>query len=195
MGAHSEIVIAPGPDIVPLSQQRDNLLLRRCDLGGIADLHVYVAQRGAADHAFHCAGVRHDDDVVLIDALWTQAFSGEHAGDRERHIFDTQNLADRIFVAVNLRRGCAPYDANLVRAAHVLRGKRHAVRQWPLANVEVIRRFAENPGKPILISGSNLRRGNNFFADADDAGHFAPNRFSVFDLQCARAAPTGANPA
>ena len=50
---------------------------------GVGDLHVDVAQRGAAEHAFHRAGVGHDDDVVLVGALRAQAFRREHAGDDE----------------------------------------------------------------------------------------------------------------
>ena len=142
---------------MPLSQQRDNLLLRRCDLTLIADLDIDVAQGGAADHTFHRAGVRHDNDVVLIHALRAQAFRGEHAGDRKGHILDPQNLADRIFVAVNLRRCRAANDANLIRAAHVLSRKRRAVCQRPLANIEIICRLAEDSGEPILISSSHLR--------------------------------------
>ena len=38
-----------------------------------ADLHVDVAQGGAADDAFHGAGVRHDHDVVLVGALQAEA--------------------------------------------------------------------------------------------------------------------------
>ena len=109
--------------------------------------------------------------------------------------FDAQNLADWIFVAVNLRRGRAANDANLVRAAHVLGRKRRAVCQRPLSNIEIICRFTVNARKPILISGSDLRRRNNFFAYADYTWHFAPNRFGVFNLQGAGAAPAGANAA
>ena len=67
--AHGEIVVAPGPDIVPLSQQRDNLLLSCFDLPRVPDLHVDVAQVRAANHAFHRARVRHDHDIILIDIL------------------------------------------------------------------------------------------------------------------------------
>ena len=178
-----------------MSQQRNNLLLRRCDLTRVAHLHVHVAQGRATNHTFHRAGVRHDDDVVLIDTLGTQSLRREHAGNRERHIFDAQNLADWIFVAVNLRRGRAANDANLIRAAHVLSRKRRAVCQRPLSNIEIICRFTVNARKPILVSGSNLRRGNNFFAYTDYTWHFAPNCFGVFNLQGAGAAPAGANAA
>jgi hypothetical protein len=124
---------------MPLSQQRNNLLLRRCDLTRVAHLHVDVAQSGATNHTFHRAGVRHDDDVVLIHTLWAQAFGCQHTGNREWHILNPQNLADGTFVSVNLRRGGAANDANFVGAAHVLRRKRCAVRQRPLANIKVIR--------------------------------------------------------
>ena len=53
--------------------------------------------------------------------------------------FDPQNLADRIFVAVNLVRGGLADHANLVRAAHVLVGERRAFGQRPLADVEIVR--------------------------------------------------------
>ena len=169
--------------------------MRCCDLTRIADLHINVAQVCAADHPFHRAGIRHDDDIVLIDALRAQPFWREHARDRERHIFDPQNLPDWIFIAVNLCRGGAANHANLVRAADVLRCKRCAVRQRPLANVKIICRLAEYPGEPVLISGCDLCRRNDFLTDADDTGHFAPNCFRVFDLQRAGAAPAGANAA
>ena len=142
---------------MPLPKQRDDLLLGGFDLASIGDLHVDVAQRRAADDAFHRTGVRHDDDVVLIDALRAQPFGREHAGNRKRHIFDAQNLADRIFVAVNLSRGCGANDANLVGATHILRRERCAVRQRPLTNIKIILRFAENSREPILISGGHLR--------------------------------------
>ena len=142
---------------MPLPKQRDDLLLGSFDLTAVGDLYIDIAQRRAADHAFHRTGVRHDDDVVLIHSLRAQSLWREHASDRERHIFDAQNLADRIFVAVNLSRGCAANDANLVRAAHILRRERCAVGQRPLTNIEIIRRFAENPSEPVLISGSHLR--------------------------------------
>jgi hypothetical protein len=137
--AHSEIIVAAGANVMPLLKQRDDLLLRGFDLAGVANLHVDVAQRSAADHAFHRTGIRHNDDVVLIHALRAQAFRREHAKNRERHVLNPQNLADRIFVAVNLRRCRAANHANLVRAAHILRRKRHAVGQRPLTNIEVIR--------------------------------------------------------
>ena len=39
------------------------------------DLHVDVPQRrSSAEHSLHRAGVRHDDDVVLIGALGAQPF-------------------------------------------------------------------------------------------------------------------------
>src|SRR6266566_220476 len=68
--ANGEIVIVPWPDVVPLSKQRDDLLLGSFDLASIANLHIDIAQRRAADDAFHRTGVRHDDDVVLVHALW-----------------------------------------------------------------------------------------------------------------------------
>src|SRR5205823_9946453 len=118
-----------------------------------------------------------------------------NASNRERYIFYPQNLSDWIFVAVNLCRGGAANHANLVRAADVLRRERCAVRQRPLANVKIICRLAEYPGEPVLISGRDLCRRNDFLTDADDTGHFAPNCFSIFNLQRARAAPAGANAA
>ena len=169
------------------------MLLRRCDLTRVAHLHVDVAQGGATNHTFHRAGVRHDDDVVLIHTLWAQAFGCQHTGNRERHIFDAQNLADGTFVSVNLRRGGAANNAHFVRAPHVLRREWRAVRQWPLSNIKVIRRLPENPGEPVLISGGHLRSRDNFFAYADHTGHFAPDRLGIFDLQRAGAAPAGPN--
>src|SRR5437667_4786469 len=50
--ANGEIVIVSWPDVVPLSKQRDDLLLSCLDLARIADLHVDVAQGCAADHTF-----------------------------------------------------------------------------------------------------------------------------------------------
>src|SRR5207249_2005754 len=67
--ANGEIVIVSWPDVVPLSKQRDDLLLSCLDLARIADLHVDVAQGCAADHTFHRAGVWHHHDVVLVHAL------------------------------------------------------------------------------------------------------------------------------
>src|SRR6266702_3244118 len=48
-----EIVVAPGANVMPLPKQRDDLLLGCFDLASIGDLHVDVAQRRAADDAFH----------------------------------------------------------------------------------------------------------------------------------------------
>ena len=89
MRPHRKIVIAAWPYVMPLSKQSNDLLLCCWDLGRIADLHIDVAQSGAADHAFHRARVRHHDDVVLIHTLRTQPLGREHASDREWHIFDT----------------------------------------------------------------------------------------------------------
>ena len=44
-----------------------------------------------------------------------------------------------------------------------------------------------------MISGCHLRGRDNFFAHADDAGHFASDRFGVFNFQRACAAPAGAD--
>ena len=64
-----------------------------------------------------------------------------------------------------------------------------------MPHIEIIRRFAENAGEPILIAGRDLCGRDNFFADGGDAGHFAPDRFGIFDFQRARAAPARANAA
>ena len=142
---------------MPLSKQRNDLLLGRFELLCIADLHVNVAQSCAPDHALHRARVRHNHDVVLIHALCAQSLGCQDTGDRERDLFNSQNLADRIFVSVNLRRGRAPNDAHFARAAHVLRSKRRAIRQRPLANIEIVRRLPVNACKPILVSSGYLR--------------------------------------
>ena len=46
-----------------------------------------------------------------------------------------------------------------------------------------------------MISSGDLSRRNDFLAHGDDAGHFAPDCFGVFDFQRAGAAPAGANAA
>ena len=61
-----------------------------------------------------------------------------------------------LFVAEDLARGRASDDADLVRAAHILRGEGRAVAQRPLPDVEVIRRLAVDAGEPILIAGRDL---------------------------------------
>ena len=104
-----------------MSKQRDNLLLSRFDLTRVANLHVDVTQIVAANHALHRTRIRHDHDVVLVDTLGAQSLRRQHTGDGERYLFDSQNLANRIFIAVNLCRGCTANDTNLIRAAHVLR--------------------------------------------------------------------------
>ena len=106
-----------------------------------------------------------------------------------------KDLADRTFATENLARGRPADDADLVRAAHILRREDRAVAQRPLPDVEIIRRFTVNAGEPVLISGRDLARRNHFLADRDDPGHFAPDRFGIFDLQRAGAAPAGANAA
>ena len=78
------------------------MLLGGRDLTAIADLDIDVAQGRPAGDAFHRAGVRHDYDVVLIDTLRAQTFRRQNSSDRERDIFDSDNLANRIVVAVNL---------------------------------------------------------------------------------------------
>jgi hypothetical protein len=45
-----------------------------------------------------------------------------------------------------------------------------------------------------LVSRSHLRGRNNFLTHSDDARHFAPDRFGVFNLESAGAAPASANP-
>ena len=71
LGSNGEIVVATRPDVMSLSKQRDDLLLRRAHLRCIADLDIHSTQRRSADHAFHRACVRHDHDVILIDTLRT----------------------------------------------------------------------------------------------------------------------------
>ena len=137
------------------------MLLGRLELLRVADLNVDVAQVRAADHALHRAGVRHDHDVILVYTLGAQSLGREDAEDREWDLLNSQNLANRIFVTENLCRSRAANHANSVRAAHILRGKWRPVRQRPLANIEVIGRLAVNPGKPVLISRSDLRCLNN----------------------------------
>src|SRR5439155_19461987 len=128
-------------------------------------------------------------------ALCDQSLRRQDTGDCERHLFDSQDLADRIFVSINLRGGGATDHPNLVRPANVLRCKRRAISQRPLPDVKIIRGLPVNAGKPILISGGYLRGGNNFLAYSNDARHFPPNRLRVFDFQRAGAPPPGANAA
>src|SRR4029450_11867739 len=180
--AHREIVVAPRPDIMPVWEWRDNLFLSCFDLARVANLHVDVAQISSADHALHRARIRHDHDVILIDSLRAQALWCQHTGDRERDLLNPQNLANRVLVAVDLRRSRATNDTDFVRAAHVLRRKWRAVRQGPLANIKIICRFTVDTGKPILVPGGHLRGGNNFLTDFYDTGDFAPDRFRIFDL-------------
>src|SRR5206468_7599188 len=111
----------------------------------------------AADHTFHRARIRHYHDVVLIDALRTQSLGRQYASDRERDFLNSQNLANRILVAVDLCRSRTADNTNLVCATDVLRRKWRAVRQGPLANIKIISRFTINSGKPILVSSSHLR--------------------------------------
>ena len=139
--------------------------------------------------------VRHDHDVVLIGALRTEAFRSQHPDDGERHVFDAQDLADGIFVAENLRGGGLADDADLVGAPHVLRGEGCAVRERPLAEVEIIRRFAVDAGEPVLIARRDLRGRDDFLAHARDRRDLAADGFRVLDFQRARAAPAGANAA
>ena len=68
--AHGEIVVAPGCGCCDAGAGATMI----CCWAGVdvvfgRDLHVDVAQRGAAGHAFHRAGVGHDDDIVLVGAL------------------------------------------------------------------------------------------------------------------------------
>ena len=171
------------------------MLLGRFDLLAVADLHVDVAQVRAANHALHRARVRHDHDVILVYTLSAQSLGREDTEDREWHVFNSQNLANGIFVTVDLCRSRAADHANFVRAAHVLWRKWRAVCQRPLPNIKIICRLAVNAGKPVLVSCSHLRGRNNFRTHSDDAGHFAPNRFGVFNFESTRAAPASANPA
>ena len=122
------------------------------------------------DDALHRAGVRHDHDIVLVGALNAESFRGEHADDDEGHVLDPQDLTDGIVVAEDLRGGGLADNADFIGAAHVLRGKWRALRQRPLTNIEIIRRFAHHPGKPVLVAGRDLRGGRNFFADRGNAG-------------------------
>ena len=133
----------PEPDVVPLAQQLGDLLLGRSEFIRRSHLDVDPAQSRPAEHAFHRARVRHDDNVVLVSALRTEPFRREHAGDQKGHTFDSQNLSDRIFGPENLARGRLPDDADLVRAPHILRRKAGAVTQRPLRecrNTRAIRR-------------------------------------------------------
>src|SRR5207248_11355864 len=136
--AHREIVVAPGPDIVPLSKERDDLLLRCGNLPAVANLDIDVAQRRPANHPLHRAGKRHDHDIVLIDALRAQTLRSQNSSNGEWNILNPQNLSDRIVVTVNLRRGCSTDHTDLIGAAHILSSKRRTVHQWPLTNVEII---------------------------------------------------------
>jgi hypothetical protein len=96
------------------------LLLGRFNLLPLADLHVDVAQVRAAAHALHRARVRHYHDVILVYTLRAQSLGREDTEDREWDLFNSQNLANGIFVTVNLCRSRTANHANFVRAAHIL---------------------------------------------------------------------------
>ncbi len=106
-----------------------------------------------------------------------------------------KSLANGTFAAKNLGCRSRANDANLIRATHILRGKDRAVGQGPLPNVEIIGRFAHDAGKPILIACRHLGCRWNLFANRDHARHFAPDRFSIFNLERAGIPPPGTNTA
>src|SRR6266700_1701746 len=93
----------------------------------------------AAPDALHRAGVRHDDDIVLVGPLNAEAFRSEHAANDKWYVLNPQGLANGIIVAEDLRGGCLSDNTHLIRAAHILRGERSALGQRPLPNVEIIR--------------------------------------------------------
>src|SRR5438874_4772962 len=80
---------APGTNVVPLPKQGNYLLLSSLELLWIADLHIDIAKSCAADDSLHRAGVRHDDDVVLIYTLCAQSLGHQNTRDRERDLFDS----------------------------------------------------------------------------------------------------------
>src|SRR6266404_7991560 len=191
--AHRKIVIASRPNVVTLSQQPDDLLLRARQIFRICDLHIDVAQCRPASHAFHRAGVGHNHHVILIHPLRTQPLAYQNAGDSKRNVFNSQDLAYNILAAEDLRSGRAANNAHFIRTPHILRREWHAIHQWPLSNIEIFRRFAVNTRKPILIARRDLRVRYDFFTHSYNSRHFAPDCFRVFDLQRSRPSPAGAN--
>src|SRR5881394_1261516 len=75
----------------------------------------------------HRAGVRHDDDIVLVGPLNAEAFRSEHAANDKWYVLNPQGLANGIIVAEDLRGGCLSDNTHLIGAAHILRGERSAL--------------------------------------------------------------------
>ena len=108
-----------------LPEQFDDLLLRGREIMRARNLHIDIAQGGSsAQHSLHCAGVRHDDDIVLVGALSAQSFWNEDPCDLERNVLHSQDLSDDFVASENLGRCRSSNDTDLVRASNVL------IREW-----------------------------------------------------------------
>src|SRR6185369_7131133 len=119
--------------------------------------------------------------IILVLALNGQALGHEHSHNYERHIFDAHDLADRVFSGKELIGDGFADDRHLVRATHVLFAEGRAGNDWPLADIEIIWRLAQDLRVPILVSRRDLRPGSNLGADHGDTRDLALNSFGVLD--------------
>ncbi len=135
LAAHGEIIIAPGPDAMPLAQKGDDLLLHSGFHVGIGGLGHVGANLGIAREPFHGGRIGDNEDIVLILTKEIEPFRLEQADDFEWDILHADDLPNRIGIAKDLTGGRRPDDRNLVGGADILFAEGRAASERPLTKV------------------------------------------------------------
>jgi hypothetical protein len=153
------------------------------------------AQIFVAGEALHGGGVGNDDAVVLVLAAHARALAFEQADDDERDVAHPHGLADGIERAKKFIRGFRADDGHLRRAADFAVGEHRAGGQFPIADFQVVRRFAGDGGGPVAPVGDGLGGGGLFGADGHHVRDFAADGVGVGEGQGAGAAEAGVHAA
>ena len=140
LAAHLEVVVAPGLDMVALTEEISHLLFNNGQYLQVGRLDVDAAQAGLfADQLFDCRCVRHDDTVILVRPAGRRSFGHEDAYDFERHVADADDFSNRILPLVEQLFGrLLPDYRHFGRAADILVGKSLPLGCVPLPDGEII---------------------------------------------------------
>gem|GEM_PF-5264769 len=145
------------------------------------------AEHGLFGHPLHGAGVRDDDEIVLIGALDGKALGRKHPHDLEGLVANAEGLTDRRPLGEELRGDGLPDNADLAHATNIGVREHVALGKRPQADAEVVGALAQDLGGPIEPVGEHLGAGANFRTECGRRGYLPLDGLGVIDREGAGA--------
>ena len=165
-----------------LSKECRYVVLQSAHVGVVAGLDIDLAQVVLPEELLHGGGVGDDQHIIGVEPALV-ALGLEDADNAEVDVLDADTFAEGVLLGEEQFRRGGPYDGNACGVVLLDSGKRAALVQFEVADVQVGKGGAADGGVGVLAEVLDLRPARDKRCDGLNAVEFVEDGLCIGEFE------------